>query len=225
MKLVRYSLLVAGICVTLVATSDIAQAQQNTPAFVVRPSKVLTDPYVELMSQALILNPHCTVLTEVACTSARKTLKELPTMPEESKIIAEKVHMLLLTLKQFFAPINSFSRIIKPLVEESLLGSSEEKYQEAKKAKNETITTPEDLQREYLKKNSVLLGFLDAPIKEKDSYFEHRVTTKLILTSTCAEFVDFFNDLIETLHKNYPETYNAYIEARKAFTKSNKKSK
>jgi hypothetical protein len=177
------------------------QKPATAPKFVVRAPKKLTAPGMGLMNEELRLNPTCTLRTESACNIARRTLKELPFIKEDKVLIVTKVNSLLSSLKQFFVQIHAFAFIIRPLLEESLLG---------------------DLQgqmREQLKKQSVLLGFLDSNAQEKDLFFEHRVQTKEALESVCAEFITFFGDLTENLS---PKAKAEYLKVKAQFIKHNK---
>ena len=142
--------------------------------FTPRAPKKLLEAIMTVMNQALYENPTCTVRTEFACNTAYKTLKELPSMKEDKAIVGEKVRSILASLKQFFKLIHNFKAWIEPLLEESLLGNLQGK------------------EREALKQQSVLMGFIAAKAEEKDNYFEHRVQTKEALENLCNEFIVFF---------------------------------
>jgi hypothetical protein len=182
-----------------------ANANNQVPVaiakFVPRPPKKLLDPIMIVMNQALCENPTCTVRTEFACNTAYKTLKELPSMKEDKALVIEKVHSILASLKQFFKLIHNFKAWIEPLLEESLLSNLQGK------------------EREALKQQSVLMGFIAAKAEEKDSYFEHRVQTKEALENLCNEFIIFFADLTESLS---PEARNEYLKVRAQFVKKSK---
>ncbi|MFA6263509.1 MAG: hypothetical protein WCW33_02965 [Candidatus Babeliales bacterium] len=170
------------------------------PKFVIRaPKKLAAGNRMKLLDAELCINPTCVLRTEIACTVARKMLQELPTMPEDRIIILGKIQSLLSSIRKFFVQIHGFAYLIRPVIEESLLGD----------VQDQTL-------RAQLKKNSALLNFLDCSAHEQNIFFESWVQTKEKLKDACTEIIIFFGDLTESLS---PETREEYLKARAQFFK------
>jgi hypothetical protein len=172
---------------------------QSAPKFVIRAPKKLVDNHMRLLDAQLYLNPTCVLRTEFACNVAHKMLQELPTMPEDRVIILGKIQSLLSSIRQFFVQIHNFAYLIRPVIEESLLGDVQDK-----------------IIRAQLKKNSALLNFLDCSAHEQSTFFEFWVQNKEKLKDAGTEIITFFGDLMESIS---PETRDEYLKVRAQFIK------
>jgi hypothetical protein len=188
----------------LVPTPGAQQIQKPpvsaAPKFVIRaPKKLVAGNRMKLLDAELYINPTCVLRTESACTVARKILQDLSAMPEDRVIILGKIQSLLSSIRKFFVQIHGFANLIRPVIEESLLGDMQD----------QTL-------RAQLKKNSALLNFLDCSAHEQGTFFESWVQNKEKLGGACTEIIIFFGDLMESIS---PETRDEYLKVRAQFFK------
>jgi len=208
-KLLQISLITMSLPLSLewVSASGTPSASQTAQA-TKQPQqggKKLTCAEMGMLNAVLSSNPVGVMRMDLSYNAACKVLKDLPNAPEDKKYISGQIALLLEPVKQFFDIIQSYSGMIRPLVEESLLNiapTDHTKHQPTKPAKKVYI-----------------LDFFDSP-KDAATYFDSAIQTKADLKVACFEFLTFFRDLKASLTADAIKAYDGLRQQLKSTSKA-----
>ncbi len=190
MKTYMVSVIVSAFCLAL----PVVNAGKAIPANKNQiKGKILTCPEMPMLDTMLTANPIGTLRMNLAYNSAKKTLAELHTLQDTPQEITAKMTILLAPVEEFFSIIQSFSSVIKPLVEESLL----------EKDATGNYVYPRN-------KRVYLLDFFKTT-GGASAFFKSNVTTKKALEDVCEEFRTFFANLNASLSEESKKSYKILV--------------
>lgn len=136
---------------------------------------------VDILNIGLAGFPTSLLRMEEARNKAYDVLHDtLPKLlKDDKKVVHELMHSILTPLQEFFDNIRGYASMVRPLVEESILG---------KDATRNPDGTPVH--------NSILLQFFEKENKDMvDVFFEKHVSNRADLEKVCNEIITFMSDV------------------------------
>jgi hypothetical protein len=155
---------------------------------------------LELLNIGLEGYPTSVVKMDLARKEAVKVINNFAKLTkDDKKVIQQQMHTILTPLQEFFDNIRGYASMVRPLVEESLLG--------------EGVVRKAD---GTLQHNSILLKFFEKENKDNvDVFFDKHVCTRADLLQVCNELITFVDDVHANLSEKALSAYNAIMQKLK----------
>jgi hypothetical protein len=172
--------------------------------------KKLVNYCMPVLNEQLAATPVGIFRVDLAYNATLQALQNFDKIEDKPEIVNAQVKRILAPVKQFFDVIKKWTFVIKPLIEESLLGQTQT-------TPSQIVIQPDPVIKDS--KECLLLRFFEGK-QDVGTFFDQTIKTKHDLVLISREFIYFFKDLKVSLSDETLTAYKKFLETLKPASSS-----